>query len=468
MTLQTFECNCPLGRTVICERHGVVKSSREVQICQGKNVKDEVREQWLKQWGEIPDSVETQPIVRSEKQLQPRQNYAFSALTPTDIPCEFRGDVIREAPCTVCGSRNKKTSIYKCDDPANSTGECTFVHKIHGMRSCQRCPIGQGAYERLMDTIAVKKETLRTSGRGGIKFSGKRGGPFNPSEEKPKFISRRQLADDILLLAQRIPSNTSRIIGVARSGVPVAAQVALYLHLPLTIFRQSTYDMIEAGNGWRLTGNTGGDGPPVVIDDTCMSGNSFKFVMPVVKKEFPDAVSACLYCNPAARVKPDMWIHDLPWPHFLEWNMFNSVMTDSLAIDFDGILCRDCYPGEDDDGERYLNFIRTATPLYPIRKTKVKLVVTARLEKYRKETEGWLKRNGIAVQQLVMAPYQTLRERQQHDMAKFKAKHYTQFLQQNHRVKPPCFVESDPHQARRIHELTRGIVICPGTGECHA
>jgi len=242
----------------------------------------------------------------------------------------------------------------------------------------------------------------------------------------------------------------------------------MYLHLPLEIVRQDRGDLIYAGNGWRLTGNTGGSGPPLVVDDTCMSGNSFKHVMPIVRAKYPEAKSACVYCNPAAHVKPDLFVHELPWPHFLEWNMFNSVNTESLACDFDGVICRDCYPGEDDDGEKYLNFIRTATPLYPVRKVQLKLVVTARLSKYRAETEAWLARNGISVKKLVMAPWKTLRERQRQDMGTFKARYFKRFLTERHAVKPAAFVESDPNQARRIYELTGGVVICPSSGECHA
>jgi hypothetical protein len=242
--------------------------------------------------------------------------------------------------------------------------------------------------------------------------------------------------------------------------------VAMLLHLPISIVRQSNNDLIDAGNGWRLTGNTGGKGPVVVIDDTVMSGNSFKHVMPLVRKVYPEAISAAIYCNPAANVKPDLWVVDLPWPHLLEWNLFNSIMTPQCAMDFDGILCHDCPPGSDDDGAKYLEFIKTTKPLYPVRRVTIPLVVTARIEKYREPTEWWLRKHGIAVNELVMHPAETLRDRQRDDIAAFKARHYAEFLNRKHKIKPPMFIESDARQAERIANLSGGIVVCPAAGRC--
>jgi hypothetical protein len=284
--------------------------------------------------------------------------------------------------------------------------------------------------------------------------------------ELPRFITKQQLMIDAHALASMLPPDTPFIIGVARSGLCVATMVAMLLHLPLKIFRQSTGDLIDAGNGWRLTGNTGGQGSPVVIDDTVMTGNSFKHSMPTIRRTFPGAISAAVYVNPKARVKPEIWVTDLPWPHLLEWNLFNSVLSPSIAYDFDGILCHDCPHGSDDDGPRYADFLRDTKPLYVIRKTQIALIVTARLEKYRPQTMEWLARHGIAVNQLVMGPWRNNHERARSDVAAYKAEHYRRFLTLRHRIKPAMFVESDVHQATRISEFSGGLVVCPAAGRC--
>lgn len=186
---------------------------------------------------------------------------------------------------------------------------------------------------------------------------------------RPEFVTTAKLMEDAKLLASMLPPDTSMVIGVARSGLTVASLVAMILHRPIEIVRQSHHDLIDGGNGWRLTGNTTASGPVVVIDDTCMTGNSLKHVMPLVRKVHKNAISATVYCNPHARQKPDIWVRDLPWPHLLEWNLFNSILSPNMAVDFDGILCHDPQTSaDDDDGPRYERFLRDTKPLYLARK----------------------------------------------------------------------------------------------------
>jgi hypothetical protein len=52
-------------------------------------------------------------------------------------------------------------------------------------------------------------------------------------------------------------------------------------------------------------------------------------------------------------------------------------------------------------------------------------------------------------------------------MADFKAEHFRTFIRQHRRgLKPPLFVESDPHLAARIAKLSGGLVVCPAAGRC--
>lgn len=292
--------------------------------------------------------------------------------------------------------------------------------------------------------------------------------PFKYQERRlPSFVTTAQLMEDARELASRLPADTSQIIGVARSGLCVASMIAMLIHRPMQIVRQSSEDIIPGGHGGRLTGYSRSDGPVVVVDDVVMTGNSFKHVMPIVRKQYPEAIGAALYCNPAANVKPDMWINDLAWPHLLEWNLFNSIMLPAMAFDFDGILCHDCAPGDDDDGPRYERFLADVRPMYYVRRTSIPLIVTARLEKYRPQTMAWLERHGMTVDKLIMGPWATLNERRRSDVAKYKASHYAAFRKRKNGMKPPIFVESDPHQAERIAHLSGGIVACPASGHCY-
>jgi uncharacterized HAD superfamily protein len=151
--------------------------------------------------------------------------------------------------------------------------------------------------------------------------------------------------------------------------------------------------------------------------------------------------------------------------HYLEWNLFNCGHVDpalgcGLASDLDGIFCPDIAAEDDDDGPRYLAAIRNALPIQRPNRRPVPVIVTARLEKYRSETEAWFRRVGIRWQRLVMGPWQSLRERNQGwpgNVIQLKSEAY---LASGFNL----FVESDPFLARRIHERTSKPVLCPQLG----
>ena len=172
--------------------------------------------------------------------------------------------------------------------------------------------------------------------------------------------------------------------------------------------------------------------------------------------------------NPLAATKPDFWAIDLSWPHLLEWNLFNSVLSPCLAMDFDGIICHDCRADQDDDGPRYRDFLQNAVHKYLPRRLPVPLIVTARLEKYRGETEVWLRQHGVQWEQLVMHPAGTLRERNQDDIAAFKARHFADWASKTVPAPGPfVFAESDDRQASRIAQLSGRMVVCPGTARVY-
>jgi hypoxanthine phosphoribosyltransferase len=282
-----------------------------------------------------------------------------------------------------------------------------------------------------------------------------------------EFVTTAQLWEDVKLLMAKVPSDVTAIAGVARSGLNVGTMLSMLLHLPLYAVRQNEGDIIEAGSGWRI-GKKQTRGRVLVVDDTVMTGNSFKAIDGLIAERWPKRTTAAVYVNPDALKKPDIWARDLPWPHLLEWNLFNSVLSPNVAVDFDGILCHDCPPGSDDDGPKYEQFLRTAKPLYLPRKAPIPLIVTARLERYRPQTEEWLRRHGLQWHRLVMGPWTDLRERQRHDMGEYKAEHVRHWAK-SHRAHPPplMFIESDDRQAQTIAARSRQLVVCPATAKCY-
>lgn len=277
-----------------------------------------------------------------------------------------------------------------------------------------------------------------------------------------QFLTETQLIADCDRLIAKLPANTDAVLGVARSGMLPASIVAMRLHLPLFCVRQTHSDLVYAGGGWRIGGSHMQISNPIVIDDTCMTGRSVGQTGAIARKTFPQAKTAAVYCCPTARRKPDFYAAELQEPHLLAWNLPNSVYSQSMAIDFDGILCRDCRPEEDDDGPRYKDFLRNAEPRYLFRKFRIPLIVTARAEGYRRETLQWLKRHKITFDRLEMYPAKTSRERNRSFSHSYKANHYRRWYESHQSPTGfKAFFESCPQQSQQIHQLTELPVICP-------
>jgi adenine/guanine phosphoribosyltransferase-like PRPP-binding protein len=306
----------------------------------------------------------------------------------------------------------------------------------------------------------------------------KRKNPFKMQPNKQiRFVTLCDYSEDIRRLSSLVPPETTCIAGVARSGLYAATMIAMLHHLPLLTIRQTLNDVVDAGNGFRIGGSShvGPDRSQVlVIDDTVFTGNSIRQIRPLLDREFgrENYKIATVYKNPNANIdpqdEPDFFATTLPWPHILEWNVFNSILSPSMAVDFDGVLCHECPPGADDDGPKYAEWMANAKPLYTPRRCSIPIIVTARLERYRGLTEEWLTRNNIHWDRLVMHPAATLAERNADDIGAYKAEHFEAWASTHKAAPGPIlFVESDDSQAQRIAEITGRHVVCPATASVY-
>lgn len=477
-------CECELAG--YCKKHGTEKTERDVEICKGINVTEANREAYRRAWEEgrtyaqrvARQKGSSQVIVTSAVNsaagnvASPKQSKSvLAAMTTDDMPCEHRGIKLRDHKCAPC--RGSITiPVFECNHPEVTNRECSLAATVPNVSKCSACEFGgEDLFEEFMESRRDDARTVAIKKNGN---SWVRAFRYGRKEAKQvRYITKEQFAKDTHNLITKIPHDVTAVVGVARSGVYPSSLASMMLHLPLYFIRQAqndvvSPDIVSAGNGWRLSEGTRPveSGRVVIIDDTVMTGNSMQAIRPIVDEMFPNSITAAVYCNPMATLKPDIHSVDLPWPHLLEWNIFNSVVLQSMAIDFDGILCQECSPHQDDDGSRYLDFLANVRPNYLVRKAKVPLIVTARLEKYRKETERWLKKWNVQYSRLVMGPWKDNHERSQNDIAAYKAHHFKFFADRVRGLKPAVFVESDVHQARRIAELSGHLAVCPIAGKC--
>lgn len=265
--------------------------------------------------------------------------------------------------------------------------------------------------------------------------------PYKPDAIAQQWVSLTDLSRDSARLAAMVSGKVDCIIGVARSGLAPATIVAMMLHLPLFVLRESEKDIVDAGHGWRL--KTKQFKSPLVIDDTSCSGTSLAKVKQVVKDSQIDAQSAVVYYDTQSSEKVDYFVKVLPRPHVLEWNIGNSVYASQMLWDMDGVICEDC-PNYISDDEHYANWLDVAKPKCLPLRSKIR-IATGRREMWRPQTERWLAKHGVQAE-LLMHPNG---ERTGQSVIDHKANAVLRYA-----IGPVAMLESDRRQALKIQEQT--------------
>jgi orotate phosphoribosyltransferase len=263
--------------------------------------------------------------------------------------------------------------------------------------------------------------------------------------------------------ALNLPADIDLIVGVPRSGLVPAALVALHRNLPFTdIERLLESKLIESGKrGFHLSSrDIFREGSRIlIIDDSVLTGTQIQKVKQrIADSQLPYRVEyGAVYIAEDAEHMVDYWYEIVMQPRVFEWNLMHHNFLEQACVDIDGVLCRDPSDGENDDGEKYRQFISTVPPRV-IPSQEVGWLVTCRLEKYRLLTEKWLRLHGIRYRQMIMMDYPDKATRQSADSyGLFKARVYKN-------TGAILFIESSSWQAIEISRLTGKAVYCVQSG----
>jgi len=265
----------------------------------------------------------------------------------------------------------------------------------------------------------------------------------------------RDLNNVILKNLSIIPRNFDLIVGVPRSGMLPANLLSLYLNRPYT-------DIHSFMNGHIYKAGARGQFFDIkqfkkilVVDDSVASGAALQECKENLKHlagEF-DIKYCAVYVIPGKEKSVDYFFEVVPLPRYFQWNILNHTTLEKACFDIDGVLCADPLPEQNDDGPKYIDFILNAPPLF-IPGSKIGTIVTSRLEKYRKETETWLKANNVKYNELVMLDLPDMAARQ-------KANNHSGHKAKAYMAKPyVLFVESDLTQAIQINQIAKKPVLC--------
>ena len=289
---------------------------------------------------------------------------------------------------------------------------------------------------------------------------------LHPKEQRyGSMLKFRTVQDTVTLIRKNLhtlPSDIDVVVGIPRSGVFPADLIALFLNKPfMTITEFAAHLPPYHGSTRAVT--VGSFRKVLVVDDSVSSGKQLREAKEYLAGKAGAGVRfeyLCVYATAQAAKSgvADYCFEIVDHPRLFEWNYLNHAFCAISCYDFDGVLCVDPDEKQNDDGERYRDFLLNARPLY-IPQAPINTIVTSRLEKYRPQTEQWLKVHHVSYGRLVMLDLPNAQERRKLGVhARFKAEIFE---------KSDClyFVESDPAQAREIALLSKKPVICAQTDE---
>jgi orotate phosphoribosyltransferase len=256
-----------------------------------------------------------------------------------------------------------------------------------------------------------------------------------------------------------LPKNIEVIVGIPRSGLFVANLLSLYLNLPLADLEGFVnLRMLDGGQRCPFSSQEHflkKRRNVLVIDDSLFTGTQMQQARDRIHvANLPHNVCyAAVYVIPENKTMVDFFYECVPWPRMFEWNFMHHGDMPKWCVDIDGVLCRDPTDEENDDGEKYLRFLKNVEPLI-IPSVPVGWLVTCRLEKYRQITEAWLAKHGVKYEKLMMMNFPNKEARvASGSHSSFKASIYKE-------TQAMLFIESSFKQAIEIARLSGKNVLC--------
>ena len=248
------------------------------------------------------------------------------------------------------------------------------------------------------------------------------------------------------------------IVGIPRSGMLPASMIALYLNKPLATVNDWLINAEMQSGITRKTNQNFNQlhqaKKVLIVDDSVNNGDSLIELKSKIPEGFMHKVTfLAIYSSSNGNVGFDLSLENVGRPRIFEWNIFHTSLCNSTLYDIDGVLCEDPNESDNDDGDRYINFLKDAKPLF-LPSQKVLGLVTNRLLKYESQTNEWMKNKGVEYGEIFLAPYQSKVERQKNgDYTSHKSNVYKN-------SNANLFIESDKCQAVGIAKKTGKYVYC--------
>ncbi len=257
----------------------------------------------------------------------------------------------------------------------------------------------------------------------------------------PSFINNMEMAAYVDQWVRNFDRQYDLIVGVPRSGLLVACMIATKLGKPLA----TPENIVWTSKSISLK--------PIhsilVVDDCISTGKSINTAAERIKALYPQAAvyRGVLFASSNTKNMVDTYGASIDGYQIYQWNVMHFKFG-PVGFDIDGVLCEECPDLKNE--ERYLEFLRTARP-YLIPEFEIDYIITSRPEKYRPETEKWLKDHGVRYKNLVM--WNVSSKPDGNETAAYKSG-----VIKSTPIK--YYVESNTKQAEEIWKTTRKPCIC--------
>lgn len=271
---------------------------------------------------------------------------------------------------------------------------------------------------------------------------------------KTRIYTFKDMVEYTIDWSRTLPGDFDVIIGIPRGGLLIAGIIASRFNKPLTI-----PELFLEGKIWSSK-----DSPPVdfnkikktlIIDDSIATGKRLDVYLAQIKEKYPNVAIkiGALFKSEKNTYTFDYYYKIARFPIIFEWNLLSAGYNmGKLCTDMDGVLSKDCPAELDDDGEKYVTWMKTAES-YLIPTYKIDTIITSRLEKYRKETEEWLRAHNVKYDNLIMLDLPTKSQRTFESVVAHKSKYINQ-------AKPFWYWESNYNEALEIKKHVSCYVLC--------
>lgn len=260
-----------------------------------------------------------------------------------------------------------------------------------------------------------------------------------------KVVTIEEATKMTLKWAESIPNKFDVIIGIPRSGLMIANILAIKFGRPL-----STPNAFVQGEVWQ---SLHVEKPKVrnvlLVEDDVIYGKQIQKAYKQLKDFDPslEVEKASLFVTSKAKKLLNYHYMIKNPPLIYEWTLLtNMAGLGALVVDMDGVLCKN---PSSDDLKNLAEWYAKAKP-HMIPRYTVEAIVTARIEKYRIQTEDWLAKHNVKYNRLYMMNCSPVSSNE-------VIKHKVDVIR---RVNPFWFWESSLAEATQIWKKTKVPMLC--------